>query len=343
MIDEVVARYPAMAEAASREATSGWFRGTALSDAHRRHRSFKFQPSLSRDLIERFRDHYLSGIGIEVTDYAIGKAEILKAQPFQKFPYTKLIPNAGYSDALQAEFDAELSQIDPAQVPLFLRTVEDGIDCGGAKGVCVAEGRLIICSRFSIRMAARAVRTVSMLETLDDRPATVLELGGGFGKTLADLMIWSGAETAIYVDMPLNMALAARYLDAVFPERVNLVWAETDRLRDGNINILAPWLLAEKMDRPVDVMLNFLSLQHMQADSQAYYFDSLIRHRTRHLYHENRLEPRDETEGALRDTQFRSEGQLVESRLLNVPWFANAKGETMQNEALAIWAELIRY
>ena len=343
MIDEILARYPAMAEAASAEATSGWFRAAGLPDAHRRHRSFKFQPSIDREVIDRFRDHYLSGIGIELTDYAIGKAEILKAQPFQKFAYGKLIFNQGYSDQLQAEFDAVFSKLDPAQIPLFLHAVEDVIDCGGAKGVCTAEGSLIVCSRFSIRMAVRAVRTMSMLQTLDQMPGTLLELGGGFGKTLADLMIWSAAETAIYVDMPLNMALAARYLDIVFPGRVRLVWSDEDRVQDGKINILAPWLLAEKMDRSVDVMVNFLSLQHMQTESQAYYFDTLVRGRTRHLYHENRLAPRDDTEGPLRATPFRTEGEILASRVVDVPWFMNAKGDAVQNEALAIWSELIRY
>jgi putative sugar O-methyltransferase len=343
MIDEILARYPAMAGGAVTEEAGDWFQAANLSDTHRDHRRFKFRTALDRATLDRFRDHYLSGIGIELTDYAIGKEQILKAQPFQKFDYDKVIFSKVFSDQLQAEFDAALSKLEPGQGPIFLQAVEDAIDCGGAKGVCAADGRLIVCSRFSIRMAARAVRTVSMLQTLDRMPETILELGGGFGKTLADLMLWSGAATAIYIDMPLNMALAARYLDALFPGRVNLVWSAEDRLQDTKINILAPWLLVEKMDRGVDLMINFLALQHMQPASQAYYFDALVRGRVRHLYHENRLDPRDDIEGALRTSAFRAEGEIVASRVVDVPWFVNANGEAVQNEALAIQSELIRY
>ncbi|HBJ94023.1 MAG TPA: hypothetical protein DDZ43_14175, partial [Hyphomonadaceae bacterium] len=65
-----------------------------------------------------------------------------------------------------------------------------------------------------------------------------------------------------YVDLPLNVGLAATYLEACFPNRVNLVWDETDDVIAGKINVVTPWLI-DKIDEPIDLMINFLSLHHM--------------------------------------------------------------------------------
>jgi len=43
----------------------------------------------------------------------------------------------------------------------------------------------------------------------DSPPRALLELGGGFGKSLADLVRIFPAATAFFVDLPINMALAA--------------------------------------------------------------------------------------------------------------------------------------
>ena len=130
-----------------------------------------------------------------------------------------------------------------------------------------------------------------------------MELGGGFGKSLADLIRIFPTATAFYVDLPINMAVAAHYLDGRFPGRVNLVWRDTDEAREGMINIVAPWLI-DKIDLQIGLMINFLSMHHMPQQTIDFYFGSLIAPKVRFLYHENRLVPRstDEGEGFLKKT-----------------------------------------
>ena len=101
--------------------------------------------------------------------------------------------------------------------------------------------RKIFTSAFVIRTAHRGAIASELYNRVSDTPPnTILELGGGFGKSLADLIRIFPAATALYVDLPVNMAVAAHYFDGRFPCRINLVWRDTDLVRVGILNVVAP-------------------------------------------------------------------------------------------------------
>ena len=162
-----------------------------------------------------------------------------------------------------------------------------------------------------------------------------MELGGGFGKSLADLIRTFPQVTAFYVDLPVNMAVAAHYFDGRFPGCVNLVWGETDTVRAGMINVVAPWLI-DKIDPPIDLLINFLSMHHMPQRTMDFYFARLIAPKVRFFYHENRLAPRStqEGEGFMEKTPERAKMDMRHS--VQIPWGSKFKtfSEFMRNPAL---------
>ena len=179
---------------------------------------------------------------------------------------------------------------------------------------------------------------------------TVLELGGGFGRCLRDCLSINPIETAYYVDLPFNVGIAAKYLEACFPRWVNLVWAAQDERILGKINILVLWLI-DKIEEPIDLMINFLSLQHMPQVTMNHYFDTLIAPTMKYLYYENRMRPRShhKAEGSLLDVVARQQffihaGPEKDEKNLAFNITGKEKGvlpiivaEFLVNKALQVW------
>ena len=203
---------------------------------------------------------------------------------------------------------------------IFVNNLVEFPECGGFFIKARILKNLILTSLFAIRTAHRAAVAAELYTRENDAPPhTILELGGGFGKSLADLIRIFPAATALYVDLPVNMALAAHYFDGRFPGRVNLVWRDTDAVRAGMINVVAPWLI-DKIDLQIDLMINFLSMHHMPQRTMDFYFARLIAPKVRFFYHENRLAPRfaHEGEGFLEQTPKRNELDVRHS--IQIPW-----------------------
>ena len=179
----------------------------------------------------------------------------------------------------------------------LVKLIVDEQPFGADRVVLEIEGEKLPISIFSARMASRAMHATAYYQTHASTPMkTVLELGGGFGRCLRDCLSINSIKTAYYIDLPLNVGLAATYLEACFPGRVNLVWDAHDEIISGKINVLAPWLI-DKIDEPIDLMINFYSLHHMPQVTMNHYFDTLIYPKVRFLYHENRMYPRSMNEG----------------------------------------------
>ena len=220
---------------------------------------------------------------------------------------------------------------------IFLENMVDTPDNGGVLGTIKVSDRKIFTSAFAIRTAHRtAIAAELYFRENDSPPRAVMDLGGGFGKSLADLIRIFPATTAFFVDLPINMALAAHYFDGRFPGRVNLVWHDRDKVRAGMINVVAPWLI-DKIDLQIDLMTNFLSMHHMAQQTIDFYFARLIVPKVRFFYHENRLVPRRayEGEGSLEKTPKRTE--MVIRHSVQIPWGTTGKAtfsEFIGNPAL---------
>ena len=179
----------------------------------------------------------------------------------------------------------------------LLKLIIDEQPFGADRVALEIEGEKLPISIFSARMASRAMHATAYYQTHASTPMkTVLELGGGFGRLLARLFKHQFYRNCVLYDLPLNVGLAATYLEACFPGRVNLVWDAHDAIISGKINVLAPWLI-DKIDEPIDLMINFYSLHHMPQVTMNHYFNTLIYPKVRFLYHENRMHPRSMKEG----------------------------------------------
>jgi hypothetical protein len=179
----------------------------------------------------------------------------------------------------------------------LLKLIVDEQPFGADRVALKIEGEKLPISIYSASKASRIMYATAFYRTHAAMPMrTVLELGGGFGRSLRDCLAINPIETAYYVDLPFNIALAATYLEACFPGRVNLVWDAQDEIILGKINILVPWLI-DKINEPIDLMINFSSFHHMPQVVMNHYFDTLICPKVKYLYHENRMQPRTQNEG----------------------------------------------
>ncbi|MEK9595961.1 MAG: putative sugar O-methyltransferase [Rhodospirillaceae bacterium] len=305
IIGQVLQRHPRMLQDANRRATEPWF----AADQHS-HERFKFEARLTADILTSFRGRCYGGIGLEPIDFG------LTAESFFTLKETTLVkPSESVADYKSIVEKHAMYFINDLinKAAIFqdfdkrdlLKIIFDKHLFGADVAFCNIAGEKLPVSIFSARMAPRAMYAKGFYQQHTSAPLkSVLELGGGFGRCLRDCLAINPIETAYYVDLPLNVGLAATYLEACFPNRVNLVWDETDDVIAGKINIVTPWLI-DKINEPIDLMINFLSLHHMPQETMDYYFGNLICPKVKFLYHENRLVPRSTHEG--------------EGSLLNVP------------------------
>ena len=341
MIDEIYARCPEMFAAASDRAEDDWF--AAKAHTHERHK-FTLLPSI--EVLARFRDYHIGGIGIEKSDslYLGAPLPLFTKYPEPQLNEKDIKKNFDHQINLSKQIINKLKYIfEPGGYTsqfqkMFMNNLVEFPECGGLFIKTKILKNLILTSLFAIRTAHRAAVAAELYTRENDVPPhTILELGGGFGKSLADLIRIFPTATALYVDLPVNMAVAAHYFDGRFPGRVNLVWRDTDAVRAGMINVVAPWLI-DKIDLQIDLMINFLSMHHMPQRIMDFYFARLIAPKVRFFYHENRLVPRSahEGEGFLRQAPKRAEMDIRHS--IQIPWGKSKIGtfsEFMRNPALA--------
>jgi hypothetical protein len=295
--DQVLTRYPILLTEANQRMSEPWF----LVDEHT-HERFKFKATLSAEILSSFRGRRYGGIGLDPNDFMISHEDWVRTES-EAFVNPRAI-DANYDENLRWHvFHFIKKLIEKAQsFPIvdkrnLLKLIVDEQPFGADRVALKIEGKKLPVSVFSARMALRTMHATAYYQTHASTPMkTVLELGGGFGRCLRDCLSINSIETAYYVDLPLNVGLAATYLEACFPGRVNLVWDAQDEIILGKINILVPWLI-DKINEPTDLMINFLSLQHMPQVTMNHYFDTLISPKVKFLYHENRMQPLSVGEG----------------------------------------------
>ena len=170
-------------------------------------------------------------------------------------------------------------------------------------------------SLFSIRTAFRIFDFQTNLDHLKLKPNlhSILEIGGGYGKSLYDWMSIYNIDTAYYVDLPVNIAAAALYCKRRADKNINFVIEEDDKIKEGVVNFVVPWRLF--CIKEVDLVINFNSLHHMTKRSQNYYFTHFIQERSEYFFHQNRMraKPGHQSEGDLENTIRNTSMQLLAS------------------------------
>ncbi|MEQ8394055.1 putative sugar O-methyltransferase [Thalassobaculum sp.] len=200
----------------------------------------------------------------------------------------------------------------------WLTLIDERYDFGGIRVPLVVNQRAITSTYHALRVGRRGLDANAAMRR-HDRPTRILvEIGGGHGRTTRDLVLLLGVKTAFYIDLPLNMLLAARYLHRFFGGRVNVVWHDRDPIIEGGINIVAPWLI-DRIDVPIDLLVNFLSFQHMSMAALRFYGERLIEPRVQAVFHENRDRPRERHDVGMTDYPFRAPFTSVRTRETFVP------------------------
>jgi len=115
---------------------------------------------------------------------------------------------------------------------------------------------------------------------------TVVEIGGGYGHLIRNMLLSGIAERAVLIDRPPNLAIAKRYL---WPHLLDepLVFGTEETSQPSPLVLLPPWHTAS-FNAEVDVAVNFISFQHMPLSVVEFYGNLLGRLGTRVVIHENR-------------------------------------------------------
>lgn len=340
-VDTILERYRVLLDEALSRRDEPWFSASIMPE---RYEGGKFV-ELTAEVLDRFNNFYIGGIGLEAADYGISTeehADIAQFAPLAQPSPERILTierTARYTGLTELRNTVEAT---PNDVKLWLQAASDQVDSGGHRTILSVHRKLFLMTNHSARLARRIVAIKNGVGWPETPVTSVLELGGGHGKTTIDMVGLFNPKITYYVDLPLNMALAARYAELFRPNLAHLVWSEEDEPQPGKFNLVAPWLL-HKIKEPVDLMVNFLSLHHMAGATQEHYFANLIEPKVRQLYHENRLHPRDNYEGALATSSIREKMQLLSSREVFKPEFYTGKlGNLMESSDLWVYGELIR-
>jgi len=305
----MVARYPELIAGAEAAKGMGWY--PSGGEVYK----FDYMPTV--EAVDKFRDYIFGGIGFEPADYGLTSQEFRPQYYGNKRPNIDAERLKNYLDVFNASIKKYYNEIiteHPSRLEDWIELVRESYDFGGQVLSATIRRHLLVTLIPSIRFARRAIIIEEMLRQYDvPMPRTIAEIGGGHGRVVRDLLTLMPLETVFYIDLPLNMILAARFLGHFHPGRVHLVWSEADEPKEGHINIVAPWLI-DRIDTPIDLLINYLSFQHMSIDALNYYSDRLIRPRVQVIYHENRDRPREEFDLGAADYPFRDAFETLLSR-----------------------------
>ncbi len=253
---------------------------------HNQHETHKFKNYSLSDLL-RFKTNVIGGMGLNPYDY-----ECLNNSRNGR------INNCSTINHIHNCY-RHMKEKYPSYLDKFKLAIKDDDWFGGATYNLAPEN--IEVSFFSIRTAFRIFDFQTNLENLELQPniCSILEIGGGYGKSLHDWVSIYRISTAYYVDLPVNIAAAALYCVRRGEKNINFVIREDDHIKEGFINFVVPWNLF-KIDK-VDLVINFNSLHHMTNRSQDYYFTKFIQNRSEYFFHQNRLRalPNHKSEGDL--------------------------------------------
>lgn len=152
---------------------------------------------------------------------------------------------------------------------------------GGAIDVRGSDGAFTSADLCNAIMEYQATRTA-----LAETPKTILELGGGYGRTA---YVWLSMERVRYIMVDVAPALwvAERYLTSIFPDRRAFRWRAFTDFEDvraefeaAEICFLTADQLALVPDESIDLGLNVSSLHEMTRDKIEYFlhqFERLLR------------------------------------------------------------------
>lgn len=294
-LDRLVALHDTLLQQAAAHHHLGWrpAGGEAL----------KYSFALDRERLRRFANYAYGGIGFELQN------DFLGAVPSHEDPAPRI--NAEGEVLRQAQRQIlQWVQIEaanarhqfPAYETQWAALMHEPADMGGVYLELNSATPPIRVSDHSARVSRRAPTLAALHGKV---PASILEIGGGHGKFLRDCALLMPKTRLFLTDLPFNLIIQARYLREYFGEEVNLCLLPDQDVNPGaRINLVAPWRL-DRIPGPVELVANFLSFQHMDADNLHWYGAAIEDLEVGHIFHVNRLTKRDPYDFAADDYPFR--------------------------------------
>lgn len=144
-----------------------------------------------------------------------------------------------------------------------------------------------------LRDAMADLKALGLTDTTEG--LSVVEIGGGYGHLVRNLVLSGFARSAVLVDRPINLTVSRRYLWPHIGMDPGIAGLSPPGGPNCPVSLVPPWLLAGIGGslpagggvRAVDLGLNFISFQHMARRNVEYYLDFLKACGTRFLIHEN--------------------------------------------------------
>lgn len=293
-LDALVALHAELLAEAENLRYLGW--GPAGGEA------IKWTYPLDRERLRRFADYAYGGIGFETgTDHLGVKPEdAWSAPPIVKTPSAVLQAQKrtlGWIEMAVKEARADF----PAHEIHWAALLHEPADIGG---VFYELNTATPPVRVSYQAARVSFRAPKLATWFDGAPDTLMEIGGGHGRLARDCALLMPDTRLILTDLPFNLVVQARYLEEYFGDAVNLCLLK-DQAFDptARINLVAPWRL-DQIPEPVEMAVNFLSFQHMNAANLDWYGAAMERLGVQHLYHQNRVGKRDSHDFGAADYPF---------------------------------------
>ena len=158
----------------------------------------------------------------------------------------------------------------------------------------------------------------SRITALVGQADVIVEIGSGYGGLAERLAVSLHAKKYVLVDLPETLSIAASYLRQrglkVF-EIISVLDLDQIKNQDGYF-LCPPYLLPDLKDFDSDLFVNTMSFQHMTKANLNYYFNSIKKFRSKHIYFVNRTIKRDESD-VLPDDYPLPKGYSLE---LDDPW-----------------------
>jgi len=133
-------------------------------------------------------------------------------------------------------------------------------------------------------LANSIIEYESIMQQIKFAPKTMMELGGGYGRTAFVFLKLHKKIRYIFCDIPPTLWVAQTYLSSVFKQRKIFKFRHFDdykkvkgELESSDIIFLTPNQLEMLPDKSADLFINISSLHEMRRDQIAYYFNQINR------------------------------------------------------------------
>ena len=155
-----------------------------------------------------------------------------------------------------------------------------------------------------------------------NKASSILEIGGGFGGLMGRIGLTHPDKKLFLVELPRATILAYYYLKTKL-HNAHLHYDPASLLLNtsSHVNVLCPWIL-KRLEQPIDLVINTMSFQHMNASNHAFYFENLRRLEVPFIFSLNRVQTYKKGEDPYLETA-QEYGYESEAQLSLAPWLSH--------------------